>query len=296
MQTRERILAFAFGALVVGYGGNWLFETALQGPLDRRRSAIAREQKKIQSLEAKLGQARKAGKELAEWEAQSLPSDVSQARRLYQAWLTDMINQIGLSDLSFNAGTPVSRKGYFNVVSFAVRGRGTLAQLVELLFEFYSADHLHQIQKLDITPSSQDSNLLDLSISIEALALPGADRREQLSTRTSHRLASATLADYQSIVKRNLFRFGGTGADATDYTYLTAVIDVNDQLEAWFTSRNTGDVVKLHQGDSIDIGQFRGTIIDIQGSDIVVQSEDDERWLLTVGENLAQASALPPEF
>jgi len=296
MKTREKILAVAFGLLAVGYGGNWLFDTALQVPLNQRHAALAREQKKIQVLETKLRQAREAGKELTEWEAQSLPSDVGQARRLYQAWLTEMLNRIGLSDLNFSAGSPVNRKGYFDVLSFAVRGRGTLSQLVALLFEFYSADHLHQIQKLDITPSSQGSDLLDLSISIEALVLPGANRREELSTRVSQRLASGTLADYQAIVKRNLFRFGGTGADATDYTYLTAVINVNDQLEAWFTSRNTGEVVKLHQGETIDIGQFRGTIIDIEGSDIVVESDDEERWLLTVGENLAQASALPPEF
>jgi len=294
MKKRERILAIGFGALVLAYAANWLFETALQGPLDSRRGAIARQEKKIGKLETQLRQAQKAAKELTIWEAQSLPTDVGQALSLYQAWLTGLINEVGLNDLNVNSDKPVSRKGNYEKLSFSVRGRGTLSQLVAFLYEFYSAGHLHQIQKLDITPTSQDDSL-DLSITIEALVLPGADRESQLSTQTSERLASNSLADYQSIVERNLFRFGGSSSDATDQTFLTAVVDVNGRLEAWFTSRTTDEVLKLQRGQTIDIGPFHGTIVEIEAADVVVESEEDERWLLTVGENLAQASSLPPE-
>jgi hypothetical protein len=295
MKQRERILALAFGALVAVYAGMWLFQQAVAGPLEVRKQSIDKRQKDIKELETRLARARRAGKELAVWETQSLPAHAGQARQLYQEWLTQLIKQVGLADLNVSSAEPVSRKGLYDVLSFSVRGRGTLGQLVEFLFEFYRAGHLHQIQKLDLTPRAQPEDELDLSITIEALVLPGASRRTRLNPQPSDRLASSSLADYQAIVQRNLFQIGGNAPDATDLAYLTAVIDVNGQLEAWFTLRANDELLKLRQGESLHVGQFQGTIAEIVESDVVIES-DGERWLLTVGENLAQANSLPPEF
>lgn len=294
MKKREKILAAIVAAMVALYMGSLLFENALKGPLDARQSAIKRRLKEIDGLNAELSRAREAGKELAVWEAQSLPSNLSEARALYQQWLAELINRVGLADLNVGSSEPGSRKGSYSRLVFSVQGRGTLAQLVEFLFEFYSADHLHQIQKLDITPSPKEDEL-NLSITIEALSLPGADRANRLNNRKSDRLASGLLADYQPIVDRDLFSIGGSGPDATDYTYLTAVVDVDGTLEAWFTLRATDQMLKLRVGETLDIGQFRGSIAEIVDADVIIESEG-ERWLLTVGENLAHASSLPPEY
>ena len=35
MQRREKILALGFGVVVAAYAGNWLFQSALEGPLER---------------------------------------------------------------------------------------------------------------------------------------------------------------------------------------------------------------------------------------------------------------------
>lgn len=293
MKPREKILLIAFGTVALAYTGSWLFETALQGPLENRRAAIARQKQRIKTLEDKQQAAKEAAEALAVWRAQSLPSEPGDARSQYQAWLTKLITDLELNQLTVKTSDPQPRKGNFLILPISIRGQGKLAQLVSFLYEFYAANHLHQIQRLDITPRDDG---LDLAISIEAMALADADRRD-LSTQKSDRLTSDNLADYQCIVERNLFSFGGGSSDATDHTYLTAVVvGKSGQLEAWFTSRTTDEILTRHRGETIDIGQFHGTIIEIEGSDVLVESEDDERWLLTVGENLAQASSLPPEY
>ncbi|MFV2066623.1 MAG: hypothetical protein ACC645_06545 [Pirellulales bacterium] len=295
MKKREKNLAVVFGAIVLGLLGNQLFKTAFRGPLESRKAAVARKERQIKSLEKSLAKAREAAKELAVWQSQSLPSDTSQAGHLYQEWLTKLVNRIGLTVKTTTASDPVNRKGFYHMLVFSVRGRGTLEQLVEFLFEFYSADYLHKIQSLDITPNPQNDQL-DVTVSIEALVLPGADRKDRLTRHKSDRLASRSLADYRPIVQRNIFHIGGSGPDATDHAFLTAVIDVGGQPEAWFTLRTTDKTLKLRKGQKLEVGPFRGTIveIEIEGADVVIES-DDERWLLTVGENLAQATSLPPE-
>ena len=125
--------------------------------------------------------------------------------------------------------------------------------------------------------------------------MPDAERKDQLTSRTSDRLASGKLDDYRAIVERNLFGIGGGSFDEADFTYLTAITEVNGEAEAWFTLRASGELLKLRQGQSFQIGALHGTIAEISESDVILLC-DDERWLVGLGENLVQASTLPPEF
>ena len=293
IKTRKNILLAAFAAILFLYVGNWLLENVVEAPLEKRRGRTDRLQKDIEKRKLQLVRARKAAKELAVWEAQSLPSDTEVARSLYQAWMLELVGHVKLANPHVDSGNPTSRKGMYHALSFSVRGRGTLEQLTLLLFEFYRADHLHQIRSLRITPLER-TDQLDLSISIEALVLPGADREDRLSPATSDRLASPELADYEMIVRRNLFG-SGDGFDPTDHTYLTAVTYSDGQPEAWFTMRVDDTVLKLRKGQILRVGHFNGTVAEIAEVDVILESEG-ERWLLTIGENLTQASALPPEY
>ena len=153
---------------------------------------------------------------------------------------------------------------------------------------------MHHINSISLTPVPR-SDELDISLSIEALSLPEAERTDQLSTRLSDRLASATLADYRVIVDRNLFGIGGGGMDEADFAYLTAITEVDGQPEVWFTLRASGELLKLRSGQEFQIGALRGSVAEISDSDVVLLC-DNERWLVGVGENLMQASTLPPEF
>lgn len=317
---RQVVLGAVFGLLVLYFGGEWVWKTVLEGPIDKKRQAYQKlldaKKKREKEWEGFQEDARK----LVEWRKQSLPSDTEVARSLYQAWLLQLVvDYVKLDSPSVSPGEPMNRQGRFYAIPFSIRGRGTLEQVTQFLFVFYRTDLLHRIRSLHLTPLGNSAQL-DLAISIETLVLPGSgpeldddlpeeERQEtiiadfqQRASQVSERLASVTLAgytpptlaDYQSIAQRNLF---GVGSDPepTDYAYLTFINMVNGEPEVWFTLRASGETLKLRQGDRLRIGNFTGTIAEIHGSDVILASEG-ERWLLTLGEKLADAFALPPEF
>ena len=265
-------------------------------PLQALRQKQQTLQKDIARRELELTKARKAAKTLAAWATESLPGEPQVARSLYQAWLLQLVSRVGLHGPAVDSTQPSARNGYVSM-TFSLQARGTLEQWTQFLYDFHRAGLLHQIRSLAITPITKKEQL-DINLAIEALVLPGAERTERLNEETSDRLAFERLADYQPIVKRNLFGAGGA-ADPTDQTYLTGIHHVNGEPEAWFTLRNQTDperaVVKLRRGQSLVIGQFQGQVTEIADDDVVLEA-DGERWLVALGENLAEAFALPPEF
>lgn len=291
-QYRKFILLGILGLMVLYFACDWLWRNVIDAPLAARRSLMEKLQKDIKVREQMLARARSDRALVMAWEARSLPANPEVARSLYQGWLLELISHVGFTSPSVNSGSASGRPGLYQAVSFSVRARGTLAQLTKFLFEFYNAGHLHQIRSLGITPIPR-TNQLDLSMTIEGLILPSSSRRDQLSGLRYNRLAFSSLDDYRVIADRNFFSAGADAADPTDFTFLTAVNYVDRQPEAWFTLRAEDKVLKLHRGDPIEVGQFRGTIAEVEDSDVVVESEG-QRWLLTVGDALAQAFALPP--
>jgi hypothetical protein len=294
MAKRERLLAACVAILVAGYLGNWIFSRLLRGPLDARHAKVARLKSEVSKKQLYLRQARKAAQRLERWQAESLPSNLEFAGSLYQEWLLEQVRKAGFKTSNVDSGAPMNRKGIYQVLPFSIRGRGTLEQLTLFLYAFYRADHLHQITRLNLTPLPK-SNELELALAIEALVLPTADRADKLASGTSKRLASDELAAYRPIVDRNLFGQVAAGLDPADFAYLTAILMVDGTPQAWVTVRTTGQILKLRPGDNFEVGQFRGSIVEINSPDIIIDA-DEEHWLLTLGEKLSQATALPPAF
>jgi len=314
MKYRQYILVAVLAAMLLYFGGEKLWDTLVTQPLADRNSKVERIRREIEKQHDQLARGRKQAEQLAGWESRSLPSNPEMARSLYQAWLFELLKHVGLSGPSVDAGEPANRRGLYESLAFTVRCRGTLEQLTQFLFEFYRAGHLHQIRSLSITPIGKMGEL-DLAISIDALILPTADREDRLSEAVSDRLAFDKLDDYHVIAQRNLFGLANA-ADPADHTYLTAINYVDGVPEAWF-SVQTGDKIarvstagspgsappeagkeqtgtlRLHKGETFRVGQFQGTVVEIDGDDVVLDSAN-QRWLLTVGENLSEASALPP--
>ena len=212
----------------------------------------------------------------------------------YQEWLLDVVNRRLAKNATVDLGDAVGKNGVYHRLPATVRGRGTLEQVTMVLHEFYRAVHLHQISRISITPVP-NTQQLDIVLIIEALILPDAEQTDQLAQGRSTRLASGRLADYRIISQRNLFGDGGIGFDPADFTFLTGINGINEVQEAWFTIRTTGEVLKLKVGQRFEVGDFQGTVAEIDERDVVIDS-DGERWLLTLGEHLSQATALPPEY
>jgi hypothetical protein len=295
MNKRRQILLLGLLALILAfYVGDWLFQTILEGPRKERLSRKAALEKKLEEKKADLLAAIRAGKELEAWEARSLPSDPEIAISLYRSWLTELVGYARFDDAYVDAGSPMDRRGLYRTIDFSIRASGTLDQLTTFLFEFYNAGHLHQIRSINITPLSGREQL-DLAISIETLLVPTADRTNQLTEVTVDRLSFDSLADYQVINERNLFGFSSRGIHPTDQTFLTAVVQVDGQPQAWFSDRSSDSIFRLVRGEELAVGQFQGQVQDIDNHDVILES-DGERWLMTVGESLAQAVALPPEY
>ncbi len=290
---RKNALYVVLVGILLFSAGEWTVDTILNQPLSSLENDRDGYLRRIERSKKELTKARAAARQLMDYERRSLPSDPNVARSLYQAWLLQLVEHVGLKDRTVNSSPPQGRKGLFSVITCSVRAKGSLDQLTAFLYEFYSAGHLHQIRSISMTPI-QRTGELDLSITVEAAALPGADRTDTLSQERGDRLASESLLAYAPFAQRNFFAVGG-GFDPTDQTYLSAVNYVDGRPEAWFMLRGSDELRKLTLGDVLSIGQFTGMITEIDDADVVLESEG-QRWLLTIGENLTDAYALPPEY
>jgi hypothetical protein len=289
---RKHVLTAVFALLAAYYAGPWLMQAVLRGPLASRRAQGQRFERLIAEKERELARLRQAGQQLAAWEAQSLPANPEVARSLYQAWLVELADHVGLVHPTFESGAPTVRKGAYHLFSFTVAGRGTVEQLTRFLFEFYRAGHLHQIRSLELTPAGK-GGALELSFTIEALALAGLPRTDRLGTAAGASLAFDRLDDYRVIARRNLFAPGS--GDAAAHVRLTAVTSSDDEPVAWFSLDARGETLKLRAGEPLELDGLRAEIVAVEGADVIFERAG-QRWLLTVGESLDQASALPPDF
>ena len=290
---RKRMLYFGLGAIVLYIAGDHALKTYIDAPLEQRQARKEQLEKKIKKKKKELAESKEAARKLAVWEKSSLPSDTEIARSLYRTWLLDLVEKSDFQSAHVDSGPATSRKGYYDSLSFSVRGKGSLHQVVTFLYDFYRAGHLHKIQSLNLTPLGKGGGL-DVLVTIEALVLPGAKSKDQLSTATSNRLAHASLSDYGIISQRNMFGAGGE-SDASRQAYLTAVIRDAGEPEVWFTVRGREKLLKLQKGGEFEIGHFTGKVVDILEDDVILESVG-ERWLLSIGEPLADALALPPEY
>jgi len=302
---RQYILGAIFAAMVLYYVGGIVFEQAIQAPLQAVRQRTAQLRANIERRRKELQAAREALQWLAYWQSQALPPNRELAQSLYQAWLVQLCDEAKLTDRAITTGSPRSPGGQFQVLSFSLRARAGLKEIVDFLFGFYRTDLLHQIRTITLTPLG-DGTKFDVTLTIEAAMLPDAYRNpadpEEVyrefsarTWRTSNRVASARLEDYhEAIVGRNLFRLNPL-PDPLDYTFLTSITEAQGQREAWFFVRASDTLLRLKKGEVLEVGQFRAQIREILDSEVLIEA-DEQFWLLSLGESISQATALPPEF
>ena len=312
MQPREKILAGVVAGLLV-----LLAVYVLAGRLSRqfseRHGRITALKDEIREKESVQRNGRLAAARMAEWERRSLPSDVELARTLYQNWLLSLADRAKLGNVNIDAGRGGLHRNVYYKLPFTVQGKGRLDEAIAFLHEFYGADHLHLLRELSLKPADK-SGEMDFNCTIEALVLPGADRTDRLNPDRSTRLGNHTLADYTApIVSRNIFAAyvaprpavasglplltppKPPSFDAARFAVLTAILEVNDAPQAWLSVKTSGQVLKLREGDKLQVGQFQGTVTRIGLSDVEIES-DGKRRLLALGKSLPQAEELAAEI
>lgn len=76
---------------------------------------------------------------------------------------------------------------------------------------------------------------------------------------------------------------------------MTSVTQVNGEAEVWFTNRATDEVVKLRAGARLELGPLTFRLAEVLDTDVIIEI-DGERWLLSLGDKITDAYALPPGF
>ncbi len=178
LNQRERVLAWGAGTLVaiaaVQFGYNYV-----QSLFDERQTQVDAFNREISDKNAAVLRGKKAGKKIEEWRKRSLPSDVVLARSLYKNWLARLVERTRLARSDVTLGADVPKPGIYVKIPVNVRGQGTIEQVVQFLYEFYQANHLHYIRQLTITPlapSAADAPIGEGTApgGTQAAATPGA--------------------------------------------------------------------------------------------------------------------------
>lgn len=312
MQPRELRLALVVAALVVLAVGKYALDTWMTGVSTREGRVLAL-RGEVDDKNLKVAKGKVAAARLAVWQKQSLPTDRQLARAQYQAWLRGLIEKAKLTSVDLNAQVSPGRRDQFEQLKFTINGQGTLEQVTQLLFDFYSADHLHRIRSLQIQQDEQ-SGKLKLAMVVDALILPGADRKDQLNNEPSHRLAGKDMAYYkQSVIARNLFAeysppappatakketpkppAAPTGIDMAKFAFLTAILQVDERPQIWVSVRTTGQTLRLFEGDPFHVGTLEGTVTRIDPQQVELAA-GGKRLLVSLGESLRDGHELPPD-
>jgi hypothetical protein len=288
MQPRERMLALALGLVVGLIFVYWAYGQYTE-MFSRRERDLASVETAVSKKDAQVRRIEKAIDRRRELEKRSLPTNKTEAGNRYHDWLLSLISgKLGEPSVTPRQAT-IRAKGY-EPLDFEVKGEGTLEQVTKFLHDFYSANHLHQVTSLIIKPQDKTGKLT-LTMQVEAIILPGATRKDTLTTEPGDNLALDNYSDYQkAIVGRNLFAEykppapPPTVARATEPTfdlaklaYLTNIGHGTDgRYFAWIHERSTNKLTKLFVGDEFQIAGLKGKVqnIDIDAPHIELLIDD----------------------
>lgn len=287
---RRTALYGALAVMAVLYVGDSGYRRYYTEPIRAAESQSAGLRQQLNEQRTAIAKAKQAVQSLDDLQQRALPRDLELARSGYQAWLLAVVKQCKLTAPKVDSGDPVTRsyrgQNLYHAIPFSLRGRGNLRQITRLLHDFYKSGNLHKIQTLALTPVGV-SDQLDIAMSVEALALDGADRDAKLTTLASNRLASDDFAAYRLIASRNFFQTGGDSIGRQ--IRLSAVtLNVRGQREAWFYNQRADHTRRLKESESLDVGALTARVVAINDKSATLII-DDQTWHVPIGATLAEA-------
>ena len=186
-----------------------------------------------------------------------------------------------------------------------IEARGTLAALTKFLYEFYRSDQLQQITKLQLTAKP---GARELQIHLQCRGADPARRHAQRQP-ARRQIGPAQAGQRRRIRKehrrpRPVQAIHATASAAADrphaprppapkfdeasQAYVTGILGPPVNLQAWITVRTTGEVLRVHTGDDVKVGEFKGKVESISPLMIVIKTEDDKQLRVKLGSSLRE--------
>jgi hypothetical protein len=303
MNRRNVITLILLAVFFLWYGTSWVYKTFYKEPRTRLGTLITQHKQGIENGKRSIALMQQfTGQNLILY-SRSMPRIGNEVRSQYSFWLLELLKYCSVEDNDVKSDNPSKTAfGGWNY-RFHISGRCSLDQLSRLLYEFYSAPFLHRITAMSLAPADGKEEQVVLSMTVDCLSIPPRFPQDpypllnQLPQTGGVRpalLSGKDLSAYRIIAERNLLQAARGGVDKADYTYLTAVNRVENKPEVWFTVRTDNTVIKAVKGESVNAGSFRGTLLDVIDNDAIIE-RSGIRWILTLGDCLNQAFALPLE-
>jgi hypothetical protein len=301
LQRREKILVGVCLGLV-GLAGLWFVFFA--GDPRSTDQLIAKQNEltsEIEKKEREIQAANRDAKRLAEWQRRSLPKDTKVASSLYQNWLRSLVGRVNFHEVTMTANDTSAGRGQFARISFTLNAKAKLGDLIEFLYEFYSAGFLHQIRDMTLK-TVQRSSELDVKLTIEALSLPTAESKDQLPKEPIHAMKLAKMSDYREpIASRDFFAAYARPrtapprdtVDLADHAYVTGFTEVDGVLQVWLQDRIGGKRWNLGTGESFAVGKAKGTVQTIHPEGDVIIEYDGHTRQLRLGDKLHGGVEIP---
>jgi hypothetical protein len=208
MNPREKMIAAAIGVVLAGvlawFALGWYF-----GEIDAREQKLQTAKSDLAKKKTEQRNAQLASKRLASYEERSLPPDPELAKSLYEKWLLQIAAEVepklpATPSIVGKLPSPVVKNTYSRL-TFTVKLRGELPQVVDFLYRLQRVDWLHRIDSMNLTPQN-DSRLIDVTLNISALSVTTAPRVSELKELVGEKYKDGSLADYsEPILNRNFF-------------------------------------------------------------------------------------------
>src|SRR5260370_20065 len=200
MRPRERLLAVAGLLVVVRLVGGFLFHSLLLGPLEQHNQEIQAMRQQIQTKQDRVRQIEADLPRLDRMRRMSLPAESDTSRRQYGDFLSKLASDSGFPpstsivpprQVDDKQEPAINKTPIYKKLDYTIQAHTSLSNLVTMLEKFYKTGLLHQVKKLSIvrplTPGQQPTDL-DITITVEALILDGAEKRPDLLPGISPKL------------------------------------------------------------------------------------------------------------
>lgn len=204
MSQRERYLAIAVGVVVV------LF--VVQFGVQKVMTTLSDKQQLIDDAISENGQLTKlitngslADRKLKTLVTRSLPKDKEELKAEYTAWLAQLGNEVDMQGIRVDSPErPSKTTPAYTAYNFTLQGVIRKDQVLDLMAKFYDKNLLHNLIGLKVV-KTRDDNIINVTLTSQALALSEADLKQEASSEPSGRLAMSLDEYKKAILNRNPF-------------------------------------------------------------------------------------------